>query len=518
MIRGLRRRLAAVSREEWAERALQSALRHVPIVARPIVPVWPHPIESTDLGPLAVLGHAVKDRTAWWTDPRSGKPHPRFWRLAEHDPKPLWTLHTLRHLVSAPVEIAAHEAAAWLRENPVGRGPGWEESPTVATRVASLIWLGQRVDVPGLPEALGEHRSWLRRFPSTGSSEGNHAVAEAAALVLLGDRSESLGRLLDKLILPDGGGAEASIRYLAITVEWALFAHAVRPLADLAPVSRAATFLSHLLPNAPKIGDDDSGSVLLDEADYVLSVAGAAAIVTGQLPPHGWRMDRRARMLGLADPGNRAEANSGHFPFVGLTVLRSTRCRVVFDHGPLGLAPIRAHGHADALAIWLSLDGLRLFDSLGSSTYRGPLRDLQRGAWGQSTARIQGREPLRPDGPFGWAGDLVVHDVLSESTTAAASIGTWRRSVTLDHFGAEIVDTGAEPLEIAFWLGAGLECDRVGTVRNANGRVAQVTTDAPLRVERHSGVAAVSYGIERDAVRLVVQAPAGRHRTRIVPA
>jgi hypothetical protein len=41
----------------------------------------------------------------------------------------------------------------------------------------------------------------------------------------------------------------------------------------------------------------------------------------------------------------------------------------VFDHGSLGLMPLAAHGHADALAVWLTIDGEPVFIDAGTYRY-----------------------------------------------------------------------------------------------------------------------------------------------------
>lgn len=503
------RRLLAIGAAEWRERAVQAVLAATPLRARPTAAIWPFAVpEDPD-----AVAHPFDPRRC----PVTGRLRRSHWRLAGVDPKPLWALHTLRHLVGAPPDDVAEALADWVRRNPAGEGPAWEDSLTVATRAACLVWLSARLGADQGP-LLGQHRAWLRRFPSTGTSVGNHAVAEAAALHLLGHRDGRLEALLDRLVLPDGGPAEASVRYLALVVEWGLCAHTLHPLRDLAPLRRGAAFLSALCPDPPGMGDDDDSCVFLDAAPYVASVAGAAAVAAGLAPPLLWTPDRRAALLGLADPGRRAAVADHHFPDAGLTLLHGAgETRIAFDHGVLGLPPLRSHGHADALAVWLSVGNRPLLGSLGTSTYRGRMRALQRGAFGHSTVRQGGREPLAQDGPFGWRGDLVVNDVVVGRGNAAASLGPLRRAVLRTPDGFQIHDTCGAPCEIAFWLADGASSPAPGIVE-ASGRRVELRGPLPWTVEHHVGAAAQGWGHNRDATRLVARVPAGHHRTDIRPA
>ena len=57
------------------------------------------------------------------------------------------------------------------------------------------------------------------------------------------------------------------------------------------------------------------------------------------------------------------------FPQAGYTVFRNDNgLMLTFDHGPLGMAPLYNHGHADALALTLSIKGKQLL--VDSGTYR----------------------------------------------------------------------------------------------------------------------------------------------------
>ena len=60
------------------------------------------------------------------------------------------------------------------------------------------------------------------------------------------------------------------------------------------------------------------------------------------------------------------------FPEAGYSILRTpSGAQLIFDHGPLGMAPLYNHGHADALSIILSKDGLSFLVDPGTYRYNG---------------------------------------------------------------------------------------------------------------------------------------------------
>jgi hypothetical protein len=98
------------------------------------------------------------------------------------------------------------------------------------------------------------------------------------------------------------------------------------------------------------------------------------------------------------------------FPNGGYYVLAADRgsddeMMVVFDAGPLGLEPLYAHGHADALSFWLSYGGHEFLVDPGTFSYYG--HDLWR-AYFRSTAahntiRIDGQDQSVSVGRFQWS-------------------------------------------------------------------------------------------------------------------
>jgi hypothetical protein len=74
------------------------------------------------------------------------------------------------------------------------------------------------------------------------------------------------------------------------------------------------------------------------------------------------------------------------------------------DVGPLGYLAIAAHGHADALAITVSLDGQDVIGHPGAASYYGhpQWRSVHRGTRAQPTVTVDGQSQSVSGGPFLW--------------------------------------------------------------------------------------------------------------------
>ena len=170
--------------------------------------------------------------------------------------------------------------------------------------------------------------------------------------------------------------------------------------------------------HTPAIGDGDGSRVLAltqaSEDRYAASVVNLVARMVGHradlAPP---RADPALRDLwGAAEIATAAPERHGTrvFEAGGYTVWRRATPQgtlvLVFDHGPLGFESIAAHGHADALSIWLSWGDEQLIVDAGTYLYHsgGRWRDYFRRTHvhntllhqsGRSRARSRGRSTGR---------------------------------------------------------------------------------------------------------------------------
>lgn len=494
------------------------------------------------------------------------------------------------HFLAAPAiharrtqdkELAAAilgSVASWMDVNPPGRGVNWYSGIESGYRLVSLSCIVAALD-PWIDSPTGErlaafvgaHGDWLARFPSLYSSANNHLVAEAMGLVLaanmLPDHPEAStwlasgqAHLEDRtlaLFHEDGTGQEQSPAYSAFTLEMLLIGFSVigggspgkKARRQLAAAARALNALLDDDGRAPSIGDDDQSRVLLafgsDEPRYIASIAGAVAGYLGQPDLAPAVRDPHWRDILFGTPPPQAPAADGTVTFQqgGYTVRRAAiagrRVHFVFDHGPLGFGALAAHGHADALSVWLSLDGRPVLVDAGTHLYHseGENRRRFRVTAVHNTLTIDGVSQSEPSGAFNWmprraqARLEVVADTPSLDITAshdgyAKRFGVvHRRQVKETPNGFDIIDqlVGTKPsgdVEIAFLLAPdldiSLDASRVLVRRDG---ILEVTLVAPegaaiefVKSDQLSGRGLYSpgFGLLHVATTIVLRAPANQ--------
>jgi hypothetical protein len=408
----------------------------------------------------------ITDPAKWSLDPVTGRSWPADTYcfdigfrgdLALGDVKYVAELNRLQFLqpiaalaaATDDAELAAYCAAeieSWIDANPPFKGVNWLSGVELALRVASLIivvgFIGEQPfsadQKQKLRTALNAHGFRINRY----SSAGAHLIAEAAALFLLGSLAPDLpgaagyksygrGALLEEALKQfhdDGVGAEQSPTCAAFSLEWLLLGLGLaeatgEPFPDDVKrrLVRAGEHLRWITDDSgaqPRIGDDDEGRVIFSQTDletrYVSSTLGclSAALGRPQLAPPGFRPHLRNLALGWptsawpAPAGGAPEGVRG-FQKGGYTVVRERSAgkslMLVFDHGPPGGPSVAAHGHADALAIWLHVDGRPILIDAGAHLHHSddPDRNRFRGTSVHNTLTLNGEDQSAPSGPFG---------------------------------------------------------------------------------------------------------------------
>ena len=345
------------------------------------------------------------------------------------DIKYVWEINRLQFLQPLALQVCANgdtealaaiEAAihGWYGANPPFRGVGWNSGIELGLRAISLLVVtslcGERLSnstIALVRAMLHAHAFWMDRYPSRYSSANNHLIAEAAGEFLVAlampdlpfaARLEAKSRKIleeeaEKQFHLDGVPAEQSPTYGAFSAEFlwlcARTAESVgRPLSSviqvrLAKFAEFIDWISDAAGRVPAIGDDDEGRVLWrrpTKLSYPVAVCRAFA-------------DSIVPRLGL-----RTFAEGGY------TVVRDQRAGrtmgLILDHGPVGYLAIAAHGHADALALVVDLDGEPLIIDPGTYLYHsgGAWRDWFRGTRGHNTLNIKGENQSSIAGPFNW--------------------------------------------------------------------------------------------------------------------
>jgi hypothetical protein len=251
------------------------------------------------------------------------------------------------------------------------------------------------------------------------SSAGNHSLAEATGLLYAGylfpelkiaRRCRTLGEeMLDRecprQILPDGGGVEQSTCYLRLIVDLVSLAAALlrergRDIERIDQhLKRADTFLAALGPFAEPgrdIGDADGGYALSRYA---------------KLRPDRSEPQRRSTTF----------VESGYS-----TVYGPGPTHIVFDHGPLGMAPLYAHGHADCLSVLVARSRRALLIDPGTFTYSGDpsWRTYFRGTRAHNTITVDGQDQAVQRGAFAWETPFAAQSMPCPADTGVVLLAT----------------------------------------------------------------------------------------------
>jgi len=489
------------------------------------------------------------------------------------EPARLQVLHWLSVEAAQGSDLAYATAMSWVRSwmdsNPPWRGVHWISGIEIGLRIVSVtLLIAARAE-----RSMGEedrkrlnlfvlaHASWLAQFPSRYSSANNHRVAEGLGLFLAGlilpksqqqaDFEMEGRRILEQeallQIYLDGVGAEQSPTYQAFTMELIAFGQLVarglgKPLTgDVDDRLRAgAHFLAALQDGegrVPAIGDDDEGRTItctgVAEPLYVASVIQSVTGLLGEpglspkcplyLREYLFQAPKAAEKTVLDGAVVRVFADGGY------TVVKDRvadhHYQLVFDHGPLGYLSLAAHGHADALSIWLNVDDSPVFIDAGTWLYhsgRQGRRELRR-SFVHNTLSLPAQSQSEPSSAFSWtnkaAARLLAHSASGSDWTLEGEHDGFVKRAGVRHIrrierrddGFSIHDRLADaprpmPCEIAFLIAPHLSVDledkRGAILRDERGQaILRLAGSAALdcRVDRgafqsYRGVYSPSFG------------------------
>lgn len=298
------------------------------------------------------------------------------------------------------------EVLKWIDENPFLFGPNYMSVMECGLRVPVLFYCLQTLtDLPDrkfhlILETIYLHGWWISKRLSLYSSLGNHTICECVGLIFAGaiyrntldgkkwlkQGSKLLQQELKHQILDDGGPAEQSLAYhrFVLDLYWLAFdfikKNHLYNCCELKPrLEQGENFLNAFQDNqanVPSIGDSDDGF----------------ALAPGLLP--------RKSFNNLAQEKIRCFRESGY-----TTIHTSNNVTLSFDHGPLGMAPLYNHGHADALSITLSKQGIPFIVDSGTFRYNGVprWRKYFKGTRAHNTVTIDSLDQAVQETGFIWS-------------------------------------------------------------------------------------------------------------------
>jgi hypothetical protein len=319
--------------------------------------------------------------------------------------------------------VAAMEAQflSWIDANPYLTGVHYVSAMECGLRLIAVChafdlvraWLRQPDLIWASVVRLVEgHADLIQRRVSLHSSLGNHTIAEASALVYAGmlfpEMAHAAEWRMDGLALlesesahqvtADGGGIEQGVWYLQFISDlYGLIVSFLEARGERIPDAvrrvsiQSRTFLAAMTDDAgglASIGDSDGGYALSPALDFSLID-----------PSHA--------------PGLITFEDSGY------SVLKSvgvSPARLILDHGPLGMPPCYAHGHADALSILFRTGGQDVLADTGTFTYSGhpDWRRYFRGTSAHNTVVVDGLDQAVQETGFQWSSPFNSRLVLRE--------------------------------------------------------------------------------------------------------
>ena len=352
--------------------------------------------------------------------------------------------------------FAAH-LDGWMRTNPPGGGINWASSLEVSFRAVSWVWafnffkdsahLTHEIFQKAL-KFIYQHGRHLSKYLSTYYSPNTHLTGEALGLYYLGTQFQFfkeaskwretgeriLFQELDRQILNDGVYFEQTTWYQRYTADFYTHFLILKTLSgeetdknsQLKLGAKLQSLVDFLLAatrpdgTTPLVGDDDGGSMLPRgnrKSDDFRSVLATNAILfergdfksiareffeetlwlLGEMGAHSYESLRSRKPTETS----RAFADGGYF--IMRDGFAGTDNFLLVDCGALG-ALSGGHGHADALAIDLTVGGKTMLVDSGTYTYHESemARDYYRSTAAHNTLVIDDVSQSEPHGKFSW--------------------------------------------------------------------------------------------------------------------
>lgn len=389
------------------------------------------------------------DPLVWHEAPDTGKVWPRgFFSTIPYragnsygDARIVWEPSRLQHLIPLGLlaargqddtgrraaDLLARQLGSWVDANPPYAGVHYVSTMECGLRVMAAChavdlaraWFDHGARVwTALATLVDSHARLIERRLSRYSSAGNHTLAECAGLIYAGvlfpefpeasnwlaTGSAVFEQEARRQILPDGGGLEQAWHYLAFDVDLcglvaALLRHHGRWASSI--IRYAHTLGRDFLrafadtpASLPAIGDADGGFAL-------------------------------SPMLCLSWQGRPpSQPDWATFADTGCSIIRHDEGVLVFDHGPLGMAPSYGHGHADALSVVLQREGRDVLIDPGTYTYTGePIwRTYFRSTAAHNTVTVDAEDQARQETAFQWSHPYSAHLVRSEKHSTRGTL------------------------------------------------------------------------------------------------
>ena len=349
---------------------------------------------------------------------------------------------------------------SWKKANPYLKGVNWYSNIEVSIRIINwfLCWEILQVDklvhenegfmqftdniwLP-LIELHGHHAA---RYESKYSSSNNHTIAEASGMFILGSYwsfkksphwlQKGKSRLEKEILKQhssNGINKEEASEYIQFITDFFMITYIVGnrtgekfSFGYRQMLKNIFSYIYHLMDisgRVPYYGDDDDGKVFslnIDPSnDNFKSLLASGAVIFNEpmFKAKGTIFDLKNRILfgrekekKFNDLSNeevvvqtKLYKDEGHF-FIKKGDSKN-EIYLHIDIAPLGYLSIAAHGHADALSFFLTIDGKPYIIDPGTYTYHSypEWREYFKGTLAHNTIRVDGLNQSTNAGPCLW--------------------------------------------------------------------------------------------------------------------
>lgn len=375
----------------------------------------------------------------------------------------LVTLAQAYYLTGEPRYVAGlqRHLNSWWEACPYLMGPHWTSSLELAIRLINWSWAWHLLggfNGPILGSAahrelrerwlnsIYQHAHFIGGHFSRFSSANNHLIGEAAGLFVASVmwphwpdcdrwREQAFAVLVEEALrqnTEDGVNREQTTSYQQFVLDFLLLAALCGqangiefPASYRERLQRMMEFIAAVRDSGghvPMIGDADdgfvvrlapqrehcpfqsllaTGAVLFDREDFKAAAAYCDDKTRWLLGAAG---EARFEQLGAGTSARARSFPEGGYYILGGDFGTASERLMVIDAGPLGYLSLAAHGHADALALTLSLGGLEFLVDPGTFAYHTQKvwRDYFRGTAAHNTLRVDGEDQSVIGGNFMW--------------------------------------------------------------------------------------------------------------------
>ncbi len=352
-----------------------NSIPFIHIIKRGITKDYDHFTFLNEVNQLSLVG---------WDNPSQSK----LWRYNLH----YFDCLNQFELENEEVQLQNNIISKWIRENPFGKGTGWEPYPTSLRIINWIKWHFKTNSLSAEAKlSLWSQVNWLACRPEY-HLLGNHLFINAKALLfacvifeldeqsaIYRKASKILKKELSEQFLNDGAHFELSPMYHALAME---------DLLDLYQLNKS---LPLSFPSQEIQEKFLNGMNWLHYMSYSSGDLAHFNDCANDIAPTLSELNELGQKVGLNWTLN-SDIKFNYFKDSGFVVLKNETVHLIADIGDIGPDYLPGHAHADSLSFELAIKGKRVIVNSGTGEYGlSEERLRQRSTSAHSTIELDGK-------------------------------------------------------------------------------------------------------------------------------